>query len=70
MLVLVLIRLVAAGVVDLVDFKMFHNAVSTEVDRFLRDDLKDLRPFLLNMIMFYIVTKLRRWLRSTTPAVK
>ena len=39
---------------------MFHNAASTEVELFLRDDLKDLRPFLLKRLMFFIVTKVRR----------
>jgi len=36
---------------------MFHNAASAEVDLFLRDDLKDLRPSLLKRLMFFIVTK-------------
>jgi hypothetical protein len=39
---------------------MFHNAVSAEVDLFLRYDLKDLSPFLLNRLMFFIDSKVRR----------
>jgi hypothetical protein len=49
-------RMIPAGVVDyllnflplrFLDFKMFHNASSAKVDLFLRDDMNDLRPFLL-----------------------
>ena len=45
MIIKVLQRLVAAGVVDFdltsrfFDFKMSHNTASAEVDLFLRDDL-------------------------------
>ncbi len=61
--------MIPAGVVDcllnylpsrFLDFKMFHNAASAEVDLFLRDDLKDLRPFLLKRLLLFIVTKVRR----------
>ena len=61
----------AAGVVDWLviqcgslsscfDFKMSHNAASAEVDVFLRDDLKDLRPFLLKRFLFFIDIKVKR----------
>ena len=53
-------RHVAAGVVDFLDFKMFHNAASAEVDLFLRDDLKDLRPFLLNRLKSFICYKVKK----------
>ena len=39
---------------------MFHNAASAEVDLFLRDDLKDLRPFLLKRFLFFIDIKVIR----------
>jgi hypothetical protein len=39
---------------------MFHRAASAEVDLFLRDDLKDLSPFLLKRLMFFIDSKVRR----------
>jgi hypothetical protein len=39
---------------------MFHNATSAEVNLFLRDDLKNLRRFLLKMLLFSIDTKVRR----------
>jgi hypothetical protein len=39
---------------------MSYNAASAEVDLFLRDDLKDLRPFLLKRILFFIEIKVRR----------
>jgi hypothetical protein len=48
--------MIPAGVVDcllnflpskFLDFKMFHNAALKEADQFLRDDLNDLRPFLV-----------------------
>jgi len=42
------------------DFKISQNTISAEVDLFLRDDLKDLRPFLLKRLMFFIITKVRR----------
>ena len=42
------------------DFKIFHNAASAEVDLFLRDDLKDLRPFLLKRFLFFIDIKVKR----------
>ena len=44
MIVKVLQILVAAGVVDL---NNSHNAASAEVETVLRDDLKDLKSFLL-----------------------
>ena len=66
MIINALQRLIPAGVVDMI-FTMgssvklnnkflSHNAASAEVDLFLRDDLKDLRPFLLKRLMFFIVT--------------
>jgi len=33
---------------------MFNNAASAEVDLFLREDLKDLSPFLLKRFLFLI----------------
>jgi hypothetical protein len=57
MIVNVLQRFVAAGVVD---FNISHNAASAEVDLFLRDDLKDLRLFLLKMILLFIGIKIYR----------
>jgi len=33
------------------DFKIFHNVATAEVDLFLRDDLKDLRFFLLKRFL-------------------
>jgi hypothetical protein len=39
---------------------MSHNAASAEVDLFLRDDLKDLRPFLLKRFLFFIDIKVKR----------
>ena len=63
MIINVLQRLIPAGVVDMIftmgssvkfNNKFFsHNAASAEVDLFLRDDLKDLRPFLLKRLMFF-----------------
>jgi hypothetical protein len=75
MIVKVLQRLVAAGVVDIIctmgisvkfnykffDFNISYSAASAEVDLFLRDDLKDLRPFLLKRFLLF---------KSTTPAGK
>jgi len=40
------------------DFIISHNAASAEVDLFLRDDLKVLRPFLLKMILLFIDIKI------------
>jgi len=77
LIVNVLQRLVAAGVVDLLirsilffDFNISHNAASAEVDLFLRDDLTDLRPFLLKRFLFFIEIKVKRISKSTTPAGK
>ena len=39
---------------------MFYNVASAEVDLFLRDDLKDLRPFLLKRFLFFIDIKVKR----------
>ena len=69
MIINVLQILMPAGVVDcllnflpsrFLDFKMFHNVASAEVDQFLRGDLKDLRPFLLKRLLLFIVTKVSR----------
>ena len=76
MIVNVLHRLVAAGVVDWLvlssfhDFNISHNAASAEVDLFLRDDLTDLRPFLLKRFLLLIDIKIKRKNKSTTPAGK
>ncbi len=66
-------NLFAAGVVDLsscFDFKMSPNATSAEVALFLRDDLKDLRSFLLKRFLFFIDIKVKKRNKSTTPAGK
>jgi hypothetical protein len=69
MIINVLQRLIPAGVVDFLlnflpsrflDFKKSYNAASAEVELFLRDDLKDLRPFLLKRLLLFIVPKVRR----------
>ena len=70
MIINVLQRLIPAGVVDMIftmgssvklnNKVLSDNAASAEVDLFLRDELKDLRPFLLKRLMFFIVTKVRR----------
>ena len=70
MIINALQRLIPAGVVDMIftmgssvklnNKVLSHNAASAEVDLFLRDDLKDLRLFLLNRLIFFIVTKVRR----------
>ena len=39
---------------------MFHNSASAEVDLFLRDDLKNLRLFLLKRFWFFMSIKVRR----------
>jgi hypothetical protein len=39
---------------------MSHNAASAEVEFFLRDDLKDLSPFLLMRFLFSINKKVKR----------
>ncbi len=61
--------IIPAGVVDcllnflpssFLDFKLFHNAASAEVDLFQLDDLKDLRPFLLKWLQHFIGAKVRR----------
>jgi len=62
--------LFAAGVVDCFDCKISHNSTSAEVDLFPRDDLKDLRPFLLKRFLFFIDIKLKISNKSTTPAGK
>jgi len=49
---------------------MSHNSASAEVDLFLSDDLKDLRPFLLKRFVFFIVIKVKKSNISTTPAGK
>jgi len=57
MMVRILQSLFAAGVVDLsscFDFKMSPYATLTEVDLVLRNDLKDLRSFLLKKFLFFI----------------
>jgi hypothetical protein len=41
----------------LIDFNISHNTASAEVDKFLKDDLKDLRIFILRMILFFIEIK-------------
>ena len=43
---------------------------SAEVDVFLRNDLKDLRPFLLKKFLFFADIKIKRRNKSTTPAGK
>jgi hypothetical protein len=50
-------KLIPAGVVD---FKMFHNSASAEVELFLSDDLKNLRLFLLKKFWFLIPIKVIR----------
>jgi hypothetical protein len=65
MIVKVLQMSFAAGVVD---FNNSHNAASAEDDPFLRDDLKDLKTFLLKRLSFFIDIKVQRWNKSTTPA--
>jgi len=76
LIVNVLHRLVAAGVVDWLvlssfhDFNISHNAASDEVDLFLRDDLKDLKPFLVKKFLFFIKIMITRIIKSTTPAGK
>ena len=62
--------LFAAGVVDCFDFKIFQNAASAEVALFLRNDLKDLRPFLLKRFLFFMDIKVEERIKSTTPAGK
>jgi len=54
MIVRVLQRLVAAGVVD---YNISYNAAEAEMDLFLRDDLKDLMLFLLKIILPFIDLK-------------
>jgi hypothetical protein len=49
---------------------MFHNAASAEVDLFLRNDLNDLRSFLLKRLLFFIDIKVTKRKKSTTPAGK
>ena len=44
---------------SLLDFNISHKVASAEVDLFLRDDLKDLRSFLLKRLLF-IGTKVKR----------
>jgi len=39
---------------------MSHNAASAEVDLLLRQDLKDLRPFLLKRFLLFIDIKIKR----------
>ena len=41
---------------------------SAEVALFLRNDLKDLRPFLLKKFLFFIDIKVIKSNKSTTPA--
>jgi hypothetical protein len=69
MIINVLQRLIPARVVDFLlnllpsrflNFKIFHNACSAEVVLFLRDDLKDFRPYFLKRLLLFIVTKVRR----------
>jgi hypothetical protein len=50
------------------DFKIFQNSASGGVNLFLRDDLKNFRPFLLKRFLFFIEIKVRKRNKSTTPA--